>query len=385
MRKLAVSWVLALLSPVSVLGCSDDKSPAGTDSAGSAVGGTSGVGGGAGANASAGTGGSGGAGGGSGGATEPPTCTEQQVACNGACLDVGASMNGCTVLLRVEGGIDELALDESHVYFRRSGNNLGGIWRWARGAPAEPQEFAPDVSVGDLALNASHVFWTEGDAVYALPKAGGTATTLHTDTVDLVDLAASADRVFFARHPFSESHQVVSVDLTGQNRVDNGVAGFTDEPLLAVDEGFVYWSDITGLQPSNIKRSAHSGTEDQVLVTVEGIDGLFVAGGSVYFEESDGQTSSLGSIVKIPVAGGEPTVLADGLKLEREVLLANAAHVFWNDQGTLYSAALDGQSKQAVLATVGRIEAAVADDTAAYAAVVIDAFSGPSYLIQLAP
>src|SRR5262245_389312 len=103
MRKLSMLWVVGGFAASLTLGCASDKPVEAAATAGSAGGAGTPSGG----SASAGSGGMGpsGGSGGSAGGVNTPTCTEQQVACNGACLEVGASMNGCTVLFMVEGGI----------------------------------------------------------------------------------------------------------------------------------------------------------------------------------------------------------------------------------------------------------------------------------------
>lgn len=373
------AWV-GMIASVLVVGCSESDNPGSSGQAGS-----SGAGG---AVTTAGSGGSSSGGGAAsagssstGGSAEPPTCTEQQVACNGACLEVGASQNGCTVLARQQYSVSDLALDADHVYFSLTGSGKG-IHRLARSGGA-PEPFAPEASVSDLTLNATHVLWTSSTTVQAMSKAGGSASELFTDTVDLVDLVASDSRVFVARHPFAMSRQIVSVDLLGENRVENGIAGFTNDPVMAVDATHVYWTAITGLEPSELKRSTHTGMEEEVLATVERTDGLFVAGDKAYFEESDGQTSSFGKLV-VTTAGGPLSVLVEQIKLESDILLGNGQHLFFKDEDTLKSCSLTGQDVQPVLATNGGIVAAVADDAALYVAVNAEPL-GPAYLIQLAP
>ena len=370
-------WLMGAMCGVMVAGCGGNDLPTSTGASGSSSGGSAGTtSGGSGSNA-----GSSGMGGGGSGGTAQQSCSDEQVACNGACIAVGASQNGCNALVRQESGIDALALDASHVYFAFSGTNHG-IHRAAR-SDGRSEPFAPDAFAGGLALNATHVAWLDGKSLFLLPKAGGTTTELVTDTVDLAGIAASAERVFFGRHPFGESYEVASVALDGSNQVKHGIAGFTHDPVLAVDDNFVYWSAITGLEPDDIKRATHTGSVAEVMASAEGIAGLFVAGGAAYFEESDMQTSSFGQIVRASV-GAPLGVVVEHVKLVNDILFATSKHLYWSDEGTLMRANLDGQGATAVVRTTGRLVAAVADDAGLYVAINAKPF-GPSYLLKVDP
>jgi hypothetical protein len=341
-------------------------------------------GGSAGASSGSGSGGSSGSNGGSSGAagSGQPSCSEEQVACNGACVAVGASQNGCRALVRQEAEMRHLALDDSHVYVAVSGSGRG-IQRVARSSGSS-EPFASDAVAESLAINPTHVAWLDGKALFVMPKTGGTAVELLTDTVDLDGIAASAERVFFGRAPFGESYQIASVALDGSNHVDHGIAGFTSAPLLAVDESFVYWSAITGLAPDEIKRATHTGSEAEVMAQVEGVAGLFVAGGAAYFEESDMQSASFGQIVKASTPGGALSVLVEQVKLASDILFVTSQHLYWSNQGTLMRANLDGQGAAAVVSTSGRLVAAVADDAGLYVAINAKPL-GPSYLLEIEP
>jgi hypothetical protein len=370
-------WLVGLTCGVLVAGCGAEDKPAPSAQSGTSPGGSGG--------ASSGSGGSSGSNVGSSGATGiggsvQPSCSEEQVACNGACVAVGASQNGCRALVRQEAEMRHLALDDSHVYVALTGTGRG-IRRVARSSGVS-EPFASDAFAEGLAINPTHVAWLDGKALFLMPKTGGTAVELLTDTVDLDGIAASAERVFFGRSPFGESHQIASVALDGSSHVDHGIAGFTSAPLLAVDESFVYWSSITGLQPDEIKRATHTGSEAEVMASVEGVAGLFVAGGAAYFEESDMQTASFGRIVKASSAGGALSVLVEQVKLAGDILFATSQHLYWSNQGTLMRANLDGQNATTVVSTSGRLVAAVADDAGLYVAINAQPL-GPSYLLEI--
>lgn len=371
-------WLMGLLCGVMLVGCGGNDSPTTSGASGSSSAGSAGTtSGGSGSNAgSSAVGGGGGSGG-----TAQPSCSDEQVACNGACIAVGASQAGCSALVRRESGIDSLALDASHVYFAFSGTDQG-IHRVAR-SDGSSEPFAPDAVAGGLALNATHVAWFDRKSLFLLPKAGGAATELVTDTVDLAGIAASAERVFFGRHPFGDSYEIASVALDGSDRVKHGIAGFTNDPVLAVDDTFVYWSAITGLEEDDIKRAKHTSSVAEVMASAEGIAGLFVAGGAAYFEESDMQTSSFGQIVRASV-GAPRGVLVEHIKLANDILFATSKHLYWSDDGTLMRANLDGQGATAVVRTSGRLVAAVADDAGLYVAINAKPF-GPSYLLKVDP
>jgi hypothetical protein len=140
--------------------------------------------------------------------------------------------------------------------------------------------------VGDIAVDATNVYWTSGDrAVMKTPITGGTAVKL------------------------AESDQYVQA--------------------IAVDESSVYWSTLPSAEDEAsvlMKVSVNGGVALRLgEFAAPGANALAVDDENVYLHAES-------SIVRLPKAGGSPVLLAS--KTERVVsLVVDETHVYWTSLG----------------------------------------------------
>jgi hypothetical protein len=218
------------------------------------------------------------------------------------------------------------------------GESIVVAWKW--GGPAAVLARAPDgTSIDDLAAGEGHVYWSISapttdfgncilspvGAIYRVPITGGKVETLVTDAGAPSHLAVSNGRLYWLDHGLCPADPkrprprwVERLDLAGRARAhvldDDGLNG------LAV-EGDV----VTVITGSDVARSDRFGGSYHVLGTVPGVSSLAVKRGRTFVTTypDTGQPA----LVELPVAGGAP----------RELAVLGAAATILVDDDTVYA------------------------------------------------
>lgn len=207
----------------------------------------------------------------------------------------------------------------------------------------------------DIAIDASNVYWTDGNAVWQMPKSGGTPVML------------------------------------AQGTLTSGVA---------VDSSYVYWADEEGggdAGPTNsgmVLKTPIGGGTTVTIATGQNIPlGVQVDAASVYWVNQGDVTTADGTIMKAPLAGGSAVTLATGQDIVFD-LAVDSTTVYWNDWGTqtanppqttggLYSVPLGGGTPTTIAAHVQPYDVVV-DGTSLYASLN---FAVPSHgtIVKITP
>jgi len=172
--------------------------------------------------------------------------------------------------------------------------------------------------VGPVAIDDTTVFWGQGGTIVSVPKAGGKVTVLLTVPSD-----------------------------PGRFRVDGTSLYWVDTNLPEVAK-----IPKTG----GAKTTLFSGAVDY---------GLDVAGGTLYF-----QSSSVGGVVSLPIAGGTPTFLAPATDVRGISALSPA--IFFTDMppsmtGVVAQAPIGGGNRVTLATTAGgAVYTVAADATSVY-------------------
>jgi hypothetical protein len=129
---------------------------------------------------------------------------------------VGVVARGSSTLETVTTGVHnagDLALDADSLYVADMCSPPGSIARYSRAAPYERLAYADLPDPGGIAVNDTHVFWTDwSTGVYRTPKGGGAAELVVSDDSGaggLGALAVDATRVFWS----TPGHQRLSSAL----------------------------------------------------------------------------------------------------------------------------------------------------------------------------
>lgn len=211
---------------------------------------------------------------------------------------------------------DGLAVDADHVYVAISSS--GVIQRMGKdgsGAVTVGKGFG----AAGVALDEANVYWTSylGNTVDAAPKAGGGPTlTLAPNTNGPYRLAVDADHVYWTALVSD-----LGVVPKGGGPVTS-VAGGGGARSVTTHGGRVFWTDPHG---GAVWSAGAGGVDPLPLTPAQGfLDGLVASDDSVYVAVTEGD------ILRIPVAGGAPEMLATGQAAPAQITM-DASCVYWTN------------------------------------------------------
>lgn len=391
--RLLFPGTLLVLVAGTVLGCGgeqpdDTPGSGGTDAAGQGAGGSSASGGSSGSSAMGGAGtsgaggstsGSAGTAGSSGGSPplEPqPTCTAPAIACNGACVEPGTSMNGCTPMASIQtvygltasGG--DVFLSATFPFSLDVETPAPGLYR-IDGTSFDLVSLDPaGSSVSSIAVADGTVFYLKpgsaGDGwVRSVPAGGGTPVELVTEIEDGSDLMVTGERLYFIgllpdSTEMFEGMNSLALDggtpsataLTSVSRARlnathvvgswNGDIETAPLPELAsatqvmddfelplaqwwIDDEFVYWNKDGSYKRSALTAVGATEEAGELVTTLPaGMEvATDVAGELLLTANGEGATG----VFVMPISGGTPTKVAV-LGGSAKVWGADAEHVY---------------------------------------------------------
>jgi hypothetical protein len=245
-----------------------------------------------------------------------------------------------------------------------------GVWSAPQACTAGPNPSCSEgrcdynltaTAAGFVAVDATHVFWSDGAEIFAAPIGGGAASTLATGQVAVAGLAADGTSVYWTD---VTAGTVMKVSLSG-GAPTTLVSGQHSPDAIAVDAASVYWTTyipggaiakvpvgggaVTTLaagQPyagaiAIDSASAYWTTVDPGVVAKVSLDGgaittiasgqdipsgIAVDATSVYWATN----ADYGTITKAPINGGPATILASGLPFPQR-LAVDSTNVYWAD------------------------------------------------------
>jgi hypothetical protein len=218
----------------------------------------------------------------------------------GTVLSVPIAGGAVTTLatgLASPGGI---AVDATDVYWVDFGvlDPPGDVMKVALGG-GTPVTLATSTGGGaphHMTIDANNVYWTDGDAVWQIPKGGGTPLMV------------------------AEDH-----------------GGLTSG--IAVDSSYVYWTSEASpdggspLNTGSIMKTPIGGGASKVLATGQSIPlDLKVDATNLYWVNQGETTAPNGMVMKLPLAGGSAVTLAKGQNTVFDLAI-DSTNVYWNDWG----------------------------------------------------
>jgi len=224
-------------------------------------------------------------------------------ACGNSCGPHGTCGDGrCLVTLAESQDNGALAVDGSFVYWR-SGNAILKVS--VQGGTTVTAATSVQGPPGDLALDASNVYWTipAVDAVMKTPLGGGPSTVLASKQGTLLKgIAVDATNVYFATQNTQLIDTLFAVPIGG----GSAKAVMTTQAHileLAADAGHVFWSQTYGERDGSINFTTAKGGTTALVTGLKDLRSFAVGGSLAAWATTE-------AIAQAPSSGGSLTVLA---------------------------------------------------------------------------
>jgi hypothetical protein len=227
-----------------------------------------------------------------------------------------------------------IAVDGTNVYWTNAGAGTGSVMKVpaAGGAPttlatikSSPYGIAVDpLDVGGSPPgSASWVYWVDiesAPAVMKVPVAGGSPVTLASASSPSA-IAVRAGTVYY-----TDGDNLMSVPAAGGTPVTLA----TGQPLpasLGVDATSLYWSNVRGV--GTIMKMPLGGSAPTMLASSTGAARIAVDATGIDFT-SAGPGPNDGAVLSLPLSGGAPTTLVTGQSAPEAIAL-DATSAYWVD------------------------------------------------------
>ncbi|MFO0755418.1 MAG: hypothetical protein U0359_02940 [Byssovorax sp.] len=265
--------------------------------------------------------------------------------------DTCSAVESCTVVTLADQrpGPSALAVDTTHVYWvdRGGGGGTSAIVRELK-AGGEVEVLATGQgNVPSLALDQTHVYWTNlaGPdidpslvAVMRVPKEGGDAEALSPVQTNPWGLATAEGQVLWTNLPAggaaTPTGEVWTMPASGGEAML--LASGQKTPIsLAVQGGTAYWLNGGSAPGEESAVLAANTSGGEAMTLAEGAFfplGLSVDESSVYFTNTR-TMEGMGNVMKVPVGGGDPAVVAEAQD-HPSTVVRSGDHLFWTNAGS---------------------------------------------------
>jgi hypothetical protein len=191
-----------------------------------------------------------------------------------------------------------------------------------------------------LALGGGELYWVNSpgypDTVSVVPQEGGEPVVLYSASNEITSLAADATGVYFTLG--GEPSSADAGALMHASPAGDDLAAVADEQSsprsVALRDGRLYWVSGEQLGEQTLLSMPATGGTPTALVTTRGLTALAVDAKNVYFATASASSAPNGSLSWLPLTGGEPSVLVEGVTLVSAITL-DRDFVYWVDAGPL--------------------------------------------------
>lgn len=250
-------------------------------------------------------------------------------ACGHDCLGGACSAGVCQPIVLASADAVDLAVDAENVYWVTA---PGSLWKVPLGGgEATEMVHLEGTFLGSEAAIAVHggkVYWTSSadTTVRSIPTAGGDVTPLASDAGILFTIAANDTGVYWGYG----STQSRIVRLAPGATSPTLVAQKVRQTKIAVDQAHVYYFHQFY---DTLMKAPIGGGEAIKLSKNDPAHKVVVDAESIYWTSGNptGTLVGQGRVSRVPLAGGKPVVLADGLNWPAGIA-TDAENVYFTDQ-----------------------------------------------------
>jgi len=165
-------------------------------------------------------------------------------------LSVGASFDNEVLVLAAADGTNSnaLAINSTSVFYARYGNNVYGLWSVPKAGGTPMLVNSDSCCFNTIVADDNYVYWTNWDAIYRAPAAGGSSKQLFR-AGGVREIAVDGDRVFWAQqagwYGFTAGIYVGSVSAATVTALVTTSA--LPSGGIAIDAQNVWWTDQHGI------------------------------------------------------------------------------------------------------------------------------------------
>ncbi len=218
------------------------------------------------------------------------------------------------------------------------------------------------ISVKGLAVNATHVFWTDAKAkgVMRVAKTGGTPVVV-ASTATGVPWAVTANDVHVYWSDMGD-------DTIKRVAVDGGtpvaIAPASDALVIAINDTAVCWAEGNNGVGALACIPTAEGDAQTLATDQPYVIAIAMSGDTLFWTVDEG---AIGAIRSIPLAGGDPTTVWSGPGTPRGVAVDDT-HVYWSVdyEGLLMKAPLAGGPATTVATAGGNLYQVEVDATSLF-------------------
>lgn len=255
---------------------------------------------------------------------EPPEpCVTNDDCTRGVCVDqrcrTACSQSG-KKLLASSPGATFLALGTSDVFWV---DPLAGALRKTPKVGGAIDTLAPTQGLGGIAVDASHVYFADGNSLKRVPIAGGTVSTLAVTEHQIWQLALDDSYVYWSNT--IAGSPLLRVPKAGGAPEFLSTA-LEDRPPIAVDASALFWSESTG-----VWRVTKTGGLSANL----GGDALGPGSRWLALDESFAYAIECGIVMRVPKIGGSGTLLDNVCTSNVGGLAFDGTKLFWTVDGSI--------------------------------------------------
>jgi hypothetical protein len=203
-------------------------------------------------------------------------------------------------------GVEQFAIDDTHVYWKESPNGQDQILRRVPKMSVETETIWSSIGLGGggggVAVDGTHVYWADGAAarVHRMPKEGGAIEELGDGNFSGPSLQVDDEWVYLATRD-----QIDSVRRAHKTdgRVQTLATGLADVRLYGVDDGAVY-----AVERQAVVAIPLDGGPTRILSPLSSGGGVHLGMDARYVYFPDQRYSA---ISRVPKSGGTPEVVVD--------------------------------------------------------------------------
>lgn len=317
-------------------------------------------------------------------------CEGETFSCNGECLAVGESRNGCTIVTVFADAIFDGLIKADGVYSTTEKDYDEILAKYDRSTGARVAEYVPTegtTNIGAFDAGATQLAWiewtgsTQSARLVVADKTGGTGTVL-IETAAVDSLHALDDGWLIGTSTFANPIILTRLALDGTGPLELGeVSAWAVSPTLRLDDGVVFASGGGDGFSDLLRRVPLDGTESTILAESGSLQGVGLSGDHVYFFAGSYASEPM-QLARVPRTGGDVERLGSPMPFEEVSLNAKGDSLFVSfESGKVEVFTTTGEPRGDWLVVSGNVRALTYEADAASA--IVSEIDRPTYLVRV--